>query len=238
MSYPVKHLHGGESYERPSILLNEHLKSEGWQQHIDPTVETFHKTLPHYGETKLHALPSVASELGFSHVFIKDESTRFGLPSFKILGASWAVHQSICKRLRLPRSTSLDDLAGALKGSSYIVRLVTCTEGNWGRAVARMAKYLSIPATVYVPGFMNEYTRNLIRGEGADVRVLKDGSYDESIAAAQYDAATTGALIVMDTSWEGYTEIPQVSSIPPNLPLLLTHTQVGYRWIQHYAQRN
>lgn len=209
MSYAVTHLQGGGSYERPSILLNDHQKTEGWQQNIDPAVEEFHKTLPHYGETKLHSLPQVASELGFSHVFIKDESTRFDLPSFKILGASWAVHQTICKRLRLPKSTSLEALATALN-SSENVRLVTCTEGNWGRAVARMAKYLSIPVTIYVPGFMNEYTRNLIRGEGADVRVLKDGSYDETIAAVQYDAATTGAMMVMDTSWEDYTEIPQV----------------------------
>ena len=47
-----------------------------------------------------------------------------------------------------------------------------------------MAKYISVPVTIYVPGFMNEYTRNLIRGEGADLQVLEDGSYDETIAEA------------------------------------------------------
>lgn len=208
MSYPVHHLRGGTLYERPYILLNEYQKNDNWSQDIDPAIEEFHKTLPQYGETALYSLPSIASELGFTYVFIKDESTRFGLPSFKILGASWAVHQAICTQLRLPKSTSLQDLTEALKRRDD-VRLVSCTEGNWGRAIARMAKYLSIPVTIYVPSFMNEYTRNLIRGEGADVQVV-DGSYDEAVAAVQFDAATTKGLMVMDTSWEDYTEIPQV----------------------------
>ena len=95
---------------------------------------------------------------------------------------------------------------------AHNIRLVTCTEGNWGRAVSRMAKYLGIPATIYVPGFMNEYTRSLIRSEGADVRVLPHGSYDDTIIAVKEDAKHTGALMVMDTSWEGYEEIPSVSA--------------------------
>lgn len=208
MSYPVHHLKGGTLHERPYILLNGHQSTCDWSQDIDPAIEEFHKTLPDYGETALHSLPNVAAELGFSHVFIKDESTRFGLPSFKILGASWAVHQTICKKLRLPKATSLQDLAKALERRDDI-RLVTTTDGNWGRALARMAKYLSIPITVYVPGFMPEYTRNLIRGEGADLQVLEGASYDECIAEVQIDAATSKALMVMDTSWEDYTEIPQ-----------------------------
>ena len=209
MSYTVKHLQTGNSFERPYVLLNELQKGDDWHQTIDPTVEAFHKTLPHYGETKLHSLPTAASELGFSHVFIKDESTRFGLPSFKILGASWAIHRAVCKRLGLPNSTTLDALTKALNGRNE-VRLVTCTEGNWGRATARMAKYLGVPATIYVPLFMNEYTQNLLRSEGAEVKLLAGGSYDDTIAAVKHDAETTGALMVMDTSWDGYTEVPQV----------------------------
>ena len=210
MSYTVKHLNFEKTFERPSIFLSELQKERSWQHRVDPAVEAFHKTLPYYDETKLHSLPSVASELGFSHVFVKDESTRFGLPSFKILGASWAIHQALCTRLELPSSTSLEDLTGVLKGRTD-VRLVTCTEGNWGRACARMAKHLGIPCTIYVPWFMNEYTQGLLRGEGADVKVLTDGSYDDTIAAVQNDAETTGAMMVMDTSWEGYTEAPHVN---------------------------
>ena len=209
MPYTVKHLHTSATFERERVLLNEWQKKRSWKQQIDPAIEAFHTSLPYYGETKLHSLPSVAAELGFSHVFIKDESTRFGLPSFKILGASWAIHQTICKHLGLSGSMSLDDLKKNLNGRTD-VRLVTCTEGNWGRACARMAKYLDIPATIYVPYFMNEYTQNLLRGEGAEVKVLANGSYDDTIAAVKNDAETTGALMVLDTSWKGFTEIPQV----------------------------
>ena len=227
MTYTVKHLRTGNTFERSHVLLNEHQQNRKWDQDIDPAIETFHKTLPHYGETKLHSLQSVASDLGFSQVFIKDESTRFGLPSFKILGASWAIHQTICKRLHLPSSTSLDELTKAIKDRND-VRLVTCTEGNWGRACACMAKYLSIPITIYVPWFMNEYTRNLIRGEGAELKVLENGSYDDTIEAVKNDAETTGAMMVLDTSWDGFTEIPQVQSGPKNyIEALLTIKNSG-----------
>ena len=165
--------------------------------------------MPSYARSQLHSLPELAAELGLEYVFVKDESERFGLPSFKILGASWAIHQALCKRLQLPSSTPLDRLTQALKGRNDI-RLVTCTEGNWGRACARMAKYLEIACTIYVPWFMNEYLQALLREEGADVKVLNGGSYDDTIAAVREDEKTTAAMMVMDTSWEGYTEFPHV----------------------------
>ena len=215
-TYTVKHIDTGQEYERPAVHINPHLKqlasAKTGQQPTDPATEAFHRQLPSYGETKLHSLPSIARELGLAHVFVKDESTRFGLPSFKILGASWAIHQAVCQCLGLPGSTSLSELRDALKASGSSasnVRLVTCTEGNWGRATARMAHYLGIPSTIYVPGFMRDATQNLLRGEGADVKVLIDGSYDDTIAAARRDADETGALLVMDTSWPGYEEIPR-----------------------------
>lgn len=212
MPYSVKHLHTQQSFDRPNILLNHFQKDRDWQQSIDPSVEAFHKTLPDYGETKLHSLPSVASELGFSHVFIKDESTRFGLPSFKILGASWAVHSTVCEHLRVPKSCSRGDLRFILRNEQD-VRLVCCTEGNWGRACARMAKYLNLPIKIYVPGYMNKYTQDTLRAEDADVEVLADGSYDDAIAMAREDAESNNSLLVMDTSWDGYTEIPKVTSL-------------------------
>jgi hypothetical protein len=92
------------------------------------------------------------------------------------------------------------------------VRIVACTEGNWGRALTKMAKFLDISATIYVPGLMSEYTRNLLRVESAEVIVLDDGTYDDCIAAARDDAQRTGASLIMDTSWEGYERIPQVNA--------------------------
>ena len=94
------------------------------------------------------------------------------------------------------------------------VELVTCTEGNWGRAVARMAKYLGVKAVIFVPDFMDEATAGKIRSEGATV-VVVDGDYDFSIEKAKVEAGKgKGGMLVMDVSWEGYEEIPEVMSIP------------------------
>jgi diaminopropionate ammonia-lyase len=73
-----------------------------------------------------------------------------------------------------------------------------------------MGKYLGIPVVVYVPYFMNAYTRDLIGGEGAEVVQLENGSYDDCLDAVRRDAESGKGLMVLDTSWEGFTEIPQV----------------------------
>jgi diaminopropionate ammonia-lyase len=186
--------------------------ASNWTCHtpVDPSILQFHRSLPSYSATPLTPLDELAKELGVRKVFVKDESSRFGLPAFKILGASWAVYRIVSAELGLSLTTPLEELgeAGRAKG----VKLVTCSEGNWGRAVARMAKYLGVQATIYVPRYMDEATQTKIRSEGAKV-VVVNGEYDDTIVASRDDAKLTGALLVMDTSWEGYEEIPGVCSL-------------------------
>ncbi|KAG8159668.1 hypothetical protein KVR01_010305 [Diaporthe batatas] len=178
-------------------------------------VLAFHQNLPHYEQTPLHSLPQVAKELQLGHVFVKDESNRFGLPSFKVLGASWAVYRALTDRLRLEPAAFMEDNRGsqfwARLGSmarAEELSLVSCTEGNWGRAVARMAKYIGVPAAIYVPSFMPETTRARIRSEGAELLVV-DGSYDDGVAAARAEAERNDlAILAMDMGWEGYTAFP------------------------------
>ncbi len=148
----------------------------------------FHRGLDGYAPTPLVDVPTLARELGVGRVLVKDESARLGLPAFKVLGASWACHRV------------LEQHPGA--------RLVTATDGNHGRAVARMAARFGVPATVLVPDVMLAETAALIAGEGAEVLRLAVG-YDEAVreAAAFADAAPDRAL-VQDTAWNGYTEIP------------------------------
>ncbi|KAI4863275.1 tryptophan synthase beta subunit-like PLP-dependent enzyme [Hypoxylon rubiginosum] len=176
-------------------------------------VLAFHKTIPDYNETKLHSLPDLAAELGLGHVLLKDESNRFGLPAFKILGASWAVYRAVGSHLGLPAAAaeSGDDVppfaeVGA-RARGAGVRVVTLTEGNCGRAVARMATgHMGVPTRVYVPGFMDEATRDRIRGEGAEV-VAVDGSYDDIIPVALREArAEENSILVMDVGVEGCDE--------------------------------
>ncbi|KAH7410329.1 tryptophan synthase beta subunit-like PLP-dependent enzyme [Phaeosphaeria sp. MPI-PUGE-AT-0046c] len=172
---------------------------------LNPQVRPFHRSLPDYCVTPLIPLPSLAQQLGLRHVLLKDESHRLGLPAFKILGASWAVFKAIAEQCDLPLTSGLDDIGKAAREKG--IRLVTCTEGNWGRAVSRMAKYLGLTAIIFVPDFMDEATQEKIRGEGAEV-VVVDGDYDFSIQMAR-EEAESGGLLVMDVSWEGYEMIPQ-----------------------------
>jgi len=185
--------------------------AQSWRPSISPLdseVLQFHHRLPDYNITPLVSLPQVAKELGVSKVFVKDESSRFGLPAFKILGASWAIYKAIAAKCQMPLDCNLESLGFAAQARG--LKLVTCTEGNWGRATARMAKYLNIPAIVFVPDFMDEPTQEKISNEGAKV-VVVDGDYDVSIDAARKEAQSDNGLLVMDTSWPGYEEIPQVS---------------------------
>lgn len=151
-------------------------------------VREFHRGLPGYAPTPLVELPELAAELGVGRVFVKDESSRLGLPAFKVLGASWA-----CRQV-------LDGQPGAT--------LVTATDGNHGRAVARMAAHFGVRATVFVPEVMHPELAGLIEREGAEV-VWVGGDYDETVrrAAAHADQRSDSAL-VQDTAWPGYEQVP------------------------------
>ena len=58
----------------------------------------FHKSFPQYAPTPLVPLKNMADMLGVGSVFIKDESWRFGLNAFKVLGGSFAMAKYIAKR--------------------------------------------------------------------------------------------------------------------------------------------
>lgn len=177
----------------PFLLNQHHVPEFGSELRGSDEVRQFHRTLPGYAETPLVSLPTIATALDLGAVLVKDESSRLGLPAFKMLGASWAVHRALQERSK--------DLGQP--------RLVTATDGNHGRAVARMAKLLGLPATVVVPRGVSEHAISLIREEGATVEVL-DVSYDDTVRhAAEMAKADDNALIVQDTSWPGYEEIPQ-----------------------------
>ncbi|KAF2273909.1 tryptophan synthase beta subunit-like PLP-dependent enzyme [Westerdykella ornata] len=190
------------------MFLNPSASSWAYQgPSPDPAIEAFHQLLPDYNITPLIELPDTAKELGVGRVLVKDESHRFGLPAFKILGASWAIYKAVASECGASLPCSLETLGA--KARSRRLRLVACTEGNWGRATARMARYLQIPATVFVPKFMDMATQRTISSEGAEVLVV-NGDYDMSIEAARDLAKIQGNLLVMDVSWQGYEEVPRM----------------------------
>ncbi|HEY6682336.1 MAG TPA: diaminopropionate ammonia-lyase [Propionibacteriaceae bacterium] len=166
----------------------------------------FHTSMPAYRPTPLVELPELADELGVAAVLVKDESNRLGLPAFKILGASWAVNRALSQRSGFAApAASLAEL----RERSAPVTLVTATDGNHGRAVARMAALLGLAARIYIPAGTAKETVEAISSEGAEV-VHTDLVYDEVVwAAACSTAGHRHDLLIQDTAWEGYEQIPQ-----------------------------
>ena len=169
-----------------------------------------HRSMTGYSPTALRELPALAAELGVGRVFVKDESDRLGLPAFKILGASWAVCRAVAQRIGLPaENITVESLREGLRAAgSPQLTIVTATDGNHGRAVARMAALLSLRARVYIPGGVGDTAVRAIEAEGAPV-VFGGPSYDDAVATAARSAAGPDELLVQDTSWPGYEEVPR-----------------------------
>lgn len=170
----------------------------------------FHQRLPGYQATPLVAAPALAARFGVGRVLVKDESNRYGLPSFKMLGASWAAYCLLVDRLgHVPTWDTIDELAAAFAPLAPL-ELVTATDGNHGRAVARVARLLGLGARVFVAEGTAPVRIAAIESEGATVEEV-DGDYDAAVARSASLAAAAGqrALLVSDTSWEGYVDGPR-----------------------------
>jgi diaminopropionate ammonia-lyase len=173
-----------------------------------PEVLAFHRRLPGYVPTPLRSLPSLAAATGVARVLVKDESSRLGLPAFKVLGASWAIYRVLCDRLGgEPEWSSLSELAAVVASRLGPLRLVAATDGNHGRAVAHMARLLGLAATILVPEGTAAARIDGIAGEGAEV-VVVPGTYDDAVQVSAGMAADD-VLVVSDTSWPGYEDTPR-----------------------------
>ena len=167
-----------------------------------------HRLLPGYAPTPLVAAPRLAQRLGVREVWVKDETERMGLPAFKILGASWATACALARRLgaEAPEAASFDELVARVAPLRPLA-LAAATDGNHGRAVARMARLLGLQAQILVPEGTAQARTDAIAAEGAQVRVVA-GGYDMAVAEA---AALAGprCLVISDTSWPGYEATPR-----------------------------
>jgi diaminopropionate ammonia-lyase len=165
----------------------------------------FHERLPGYATTPLVEAPGLARRLGVASVLVKDESSRLGLPAFKVLGASWATYQLAIRLLGAePQWHTLDDLAANFNALRPLT-LATATDGNHGRAVARVARLFGFEARIFVPRSTVTARIDAIASEGANVTIV-DGSYDDAVRCAVSEAGDR-CVVVSDTSWEGYTDV-------------------------------
>jgi diaminopropionate ammonia-lyase len=195
-------------------FVNDGRSGEGWpapSAGITSHPIDLHRRLPGYEPTPLHRLDGLAAELGLGQVWVKDESSRLGLPAFKMLGASWATYRSLVERMgHEPDWSTVEELAAALDPLRPLT-LCSATDGNHGRAVARTARLLGLAARIFVPEGTAAARISAIEGEGATVAVV-DGTYDDAVAHSAEVAAADPegrTLVVSDTSWEGYQLVPR-----------------------------
>ena len=181
-----------------------------WRTERVAGVTGFHRSLPGYAVTRLVAVPGIARELGVRSVFVKEESSRLGLPAFKVLGASYAVSRALSERYGADgRVLPLDELRAAA-ASHDPVELIAATDGNHGRAVAHFAGLLGLPSRIFFPAGISAAASAAISAEASQAVEL-DLPYDGVVNAAQEAAASAGdaAVLIQDTSWPGYEQIPQ-----------------------------
>ena len=170
----------------------------------------YHQSFPAYSKTPLAKLDNLAKEFGLSGMYVKDESYRFGLNAFKVLGGSYSMAKVIGEKLGL----SDDELSHATLTSKEVkeklgdVTFVTATDGNHGRGVAWTARELGQHSVVYMPKGSAQERLDNIKAEGADASIT-DMNYDEAVRLANKMGEEKGWIMVQDTAWEGYEKIPQ-----------------------------
>lgn len=170
----------------------------------------FHRTFPVYQETPLIFLQNLAKKLQVKSIYIKDESWRFGLNAFKVLGTSYAIANEIGKRIgkEITELSAESILSKETKEKIGDITFVTATDGNHGRGVAWTANKLGQKSVVYMPkGSALERLEN-IRAEGAEAEIT-DMNYDDAVRLAQKMAEEKDWIVVQDTAWEGYEDIPR-----------------------------
>ena len=173
-------------------------------------VEQFHRTYGKFEETPLHSLDALAANLGVNQVLVKDESYRFGLNAFKVLGGIYAIGKYVAKVLgRNIEELSFEELKlPEVKGKLGDLTFISTTDGNHGRGVAWAARELGFNARIYMPAGSAEERLQNIQNEGAYAEIT-NMNYDDTVRYTSQLAAQNGWVIVQDTMWEGYEEIPR-----------------------------
>ncbi|MCF8379527.1 MAG: diaminopropionate ammonia-lyase [Bacteroidales bacterium] len=167
-------------------------KNYSLESYFSESIFHFHKQLESYSPTPLIELSAFSSAFKNTRILLKDESMRMGTGAFKALGASWAINSYL---------------------NRYPGKHVFCTatDGNHGRSVAWSARIFNQKAVVFMPAGTVEARIENIKKEGARVNIV-DGDYDLTVQTAQKAAIENNYVLIQDTAFENYTEIPQFIS--------------------------
>ena len=183
---------------------------EAFSEDLSKKVLHFHRLLPAYQPTRLIRLRNLARSWGVAEILIKDESTRFGLGAFKVLGGSYAVARLLCQKLGFDIQTiDFDCLTNdAVRKRVGHIILATATDGNHGRGVAWAAEQLGLRAMIYMPKGTAPLRVENIRCHGATVEVTPL-NYDDTVRLCSRRARENGWHVIQDTAWDGYEDIPR-----------------------------
>ena len=176
---------------------------------IADTVRKFHKSFPEYKVTPLQSLNELAKELDVGDIWVKDESYRFGLNAFKVLGGSYAVGKYLAERLNIDISKlSFEKLRSKeIKEKLGDITFVTATDGNHGRGIAWAARQLGQKSVVFMPKGSSKIRLDNIRKEGADASIT-ELNYDDAVRLASKYANENNGVMIQDSAWEGYEKVP------------------------------
>ena len=171
----------------------------------------FHESIPSYKETSLVSLKDAAKENGVKAIYVKDESSRFGLKAFKGLGGSYCMFRILCEKLGLDESSSdyTTFLREEIRKASSQIEFVTATDGNHGKGVSWAAKLFGCKAHVFMPKGTVEARRKAIEEAGSAVADITDWNYDRTVQHAAALAEKNGWILIQDTAWDGYETYPE-----------------------------
>ena len=170
----------------------------------------FHRSLPAYAPTPLVSLRALSEKAGIRAVYVKDESFRFGLNAFKGLGGSYCMFRILCGRFGLdPSVTDYPTfLREDIRRECGKITFVTATDGNHGKGVSWAAKLFGCNARVYMPKGTVEARRRAVEEAGSASAEITEWNYDQTVRYAASMAEKNGWILIQDTAWEGYEQIP------------------------------
>lgn len=182
---------------------------QAFSEEVADKVHRFHRQVPNYMPTGLVNLKGLARAWGLGEIYVKDESTRYNLKAFKVLGGSYAIARLVCQEMGVRiEDTNYNQLTSdEVRQRIGHITLTTATDGNHGRGIAWTAQQFGLKAVIYMPKGSAESRIENIRSHGASVQVT-DLNFDDTVRLASRMAEKNGWRMIQDTSWAGYEEIP------------------------------
>ncbi len=189
--------------------FDNHKIPESFSINIALMTGAYHSSFPQYKATPLIKLKNLATELNIGQILVKDESYRFDLNAFKVLGATYAIGKLLAQKLQLDfEKVDYDFLKSkTATKKTGILTFATASDGNHGRGVAWTAAQLGHRAAVFLPKGTVKSRIEAIRQTGAET-IITEYDYDDSVQHAKEAANKNGWILVQDTAFEDYTEIP------------------------------